>query len=140
MKILISPAKKLDFTSPAPRNEKTDIIFPSQAKTLNNELKRKSLEELSEMMSISTKLAQLNFDRNKDWKYPFDMDKCKQAIYAFHGEVYQGLKADTFDSQDIDFCQNTLRILSGLYGILRPLDAILPYRLEMGNENERKFL
>ncbi len=134
MKILISPAKTLDFTSDVPNVKKTDIIFHSQAKILNSKLKSKSLQELSVLMSISTKLAKLNFDRNQNWNYPFDINKTKQAIYAFQGDVYQGLQAHTFDIEDIDFCQNVLRILSGLYGILRPLDAILPYRLEMGTK------
>lgn len=134
MKIVISPAKSLDFESKAPTNDFSQGIFLKQAERLNKILRKKSARSLSKLMSISPALGQLNFERNQEWELPFDLDNAKQAVYAFTGEVYRGLDVNTLPSEDISFLQEHLRILSGQYGILKPLDLIQPYRLEMGTK------
>ncbi len=134
MKIVISPAKSLDFESKAPTNDFSQGIFLKQAERLNKILRKKSARSLSKLMSISPALGQLNFERNQEWKLPFDLDNAKQAVYAFTGEVYRGLDVNTLPAEDLSFLQEHLRILSGQYGILKPLDLIQPYRLEMGTK------
>lgn len=134
MKIVISPAKSLDFDSNAPTQEFSQAIFLKQAERLNKILKKKSVRSLSKLMSISTALGQLNYERNQNWELPFDPDNSKQAVFAFTGEVYRGLDAKTIPVKDLNFLQDHLRILSGQYGILKPLDLIQPYRLEMGTK------
>lgn len=134
MKIIISPAKNLDFKTPAPYDIRTEIRYCDQAKELIAELKKYSSDEIEKLMGVSSKIAALNKERYAQWHYPFSSINSKQAIYAFNGEVYHGINAMTFNEPEIEFAQNKLRILSGLYGILKPMDSILPYRLEMGTK------
>lgn len=132
MKIVISPAKSLDFESTLPTNRFSQPEFLTQAQKLNKILAKKKPKALSELMSISDNLAQLNWERNQNFSIPFTKENARPAVYAFSGDVYQGLDAYTIEEEKLDDLQNKLRILSGLYGILRPLDLIQPYRLEMG--------
>lgn len=132
MKIVVSPAKSLDFESSLPTSRGTQPTFLEQAEKLNNKLEKKSKKAIGELMSISDKLAQLNYQRYKDFSTPFTKQNARPAVYAFSGDVYQGLDAYSLPSEKIDDLNNTLRILSGMYGLLKPLDLIQPYRLEMG--------
>jgi len=132
MKIVISPAKSLDYESELPTTKFTNPEFIDDAEKLNKILKKKKPKVLSELMSISDNLAELNWKRNQEFETPFTLDNARQAIYAFNGDVYQGLDAFTLSEDKIDRLQRTLGILSGQYGILKPLDLIQPYRLEMG--------
>ncbi|UWX54096.1 peroxide stress protein YaaA [Maribacter litopenaei] len=132
MKIVVSPAKSLDFESKLPTDRFTQPIFLEEAEKLNKVLAKKKPKALSELMSISDNPAQLNWERNQNFKTPFTRDNAGPAVYAFNGDVYQGLDAYTIEAGKLEDLQNTLRILSGLYGILKPLDLIQPYRLEMG--------
>lgn len=134
MKIVISPAKSLNFESKAPTQEFTQPIFLKEAERLSKILKKKSARSLSKLMSISPALGQLNFERNQNWELPFDLDNSKQAVYAFTGEVYRGLDANNIPLEDLSFLQKHLRIISGQYGVLKPLDLMQPYRLEMGSK------
>ncbi|WP_025742305.1 peroxide stress protein YaaA [Aquimarina pacifica] len=134
MKIVVSPAKSLDFETQLPTKKYTEPVFLSEAEKLNILLQKKSPKKLSELMSISDKLAQLNWQRNQDWKLPFTNQNARQAVYAFNGDVYTGLDAYTIPEEKLDMLQDRLRILSGLYGIIKPLDLIQPYRLEMGTK------
>ena len=134
MLILISPAKTLDFETPAKYSRFSKPAFSSQAQELVAQLSQLSAAEISSMMKISDKLGILNADRYQTWQPNFDDTNAKQALLAFKGDVYQGLDVDSFSPEDLDFAQEYLRILSGLYGILRPLDLIQPYRLEMGTK------
>lgn len=134
MKIVISPAKSLDFESPLPTEKFTKSQFLSDSRTIIKELKQKSPKELSELMSISDALAELNYKRNKKWKTPFTPENARPAIYAFAGDVYVGFDAQTLPLEKLPLLEDRLRILSGLYGILKPLDLIQPYRLEMGTK------
>ncbi len=134
MKIVISPAKSLNFESKAPTQEFSQPKFLNEADRLNKILKKKSARSLSKLMSISPALGQLNYERNQNWKIPFDLDNAKQAVYAFSGEVYRGLDVNSLPMEDLGFLQENLRILSGQYGILKPLDLMQPYRLEMGTK------
>ncbi|PWA04616.1 peroxide stress protein YaaA [Flavobacterium psychrotolerans] len=134
MKIVISPAKSLDFETQLPMPEFSESRFIKESKIINKEIKLKSPKELSELMSISDKLADLNWQRNKDWKTPFNPVNARPAVYAFAGDVYVGIQAQTIPLEKIPILQDHLRILSGLYGLLRPLDLIQPYRLEMGTK------
>lgn len=132
MKIVISPAKSLDLKSKLPINEYSKPEFLKEAAELNKTLKTKKPKDLSELMGISDNLAQLNWERNQDFSTPFTQENAKPAIYAFSGDVYQGLDAYSIAPEKMDCLQEQLRILSGLYGILKPLDLMQPYRLEMG--------
>ncbi|TLF41596.1 peroxide stress protein YaaA [Maribacter aurantiacus] len=132
MKIVISPAKSLDFESTLPTDRFSQPYFLKQAQQLNKVLAKKKPKVLSELMSISDNLAQLNWERNQNFSVPFTKENARPAVFAFNGDVYQGLDAYTIRDEKLDDLQNTLRILSGLYGILKPLDLIQPYRLEMG--------
>jgi cytoplasmic iron level regulating protein YaaA (DUF328/UPF0246 family) len=134
MLILLSPAKTLDFEKPAPVQQHTDLIFPDQAEYLAGKLKKLKPARIKRMMGISENLAQLNAERFQSWSLPFNENNAKQALFAFQGDVYIGLQADTFSKADVDFAQDHVRILSGLYGLLRPLDLMQPYRLEMGTD------
>ena len=134
MKIVISPAKSLDFETPAPLKKYTSGVFLKEAEKLNEVLKKKSPEKLSELMSISPKLGELNWQRNQDWHLPFTLENAKQAVYAFKGDVYIGLDAYTIPEVKMEELQQKLRILSGQYGILKPLDLMQAYRLEMGTK------
>ena len=132
MLILISPAKTLDFDTPsvAPKHSQAGMLDDSEQ--LIDILTTKSPLDLEKMMGISSKLAQLNAERYHQWSRPFNNKNAKQALLAFKGDVYTGLNAETFSEADFLYAQEHLRILSGLYGVLRPLDLIQPYRLEMG--------
>ena len=132
MKILLSPAKSLDFKSELPTIKTSSICFEKEAQHLNSILKTKSPKELSDLMSISSKIADLNYERNQSWSLPFTTSNSRQAVYAFSGDVYRGLDTYSIENDKIDFMQNNVRIVSGLYGLLKPLDLIQPYRLEMG--------
>ena len=130
--ILLSPAKTLDFESKAPFEQYSDLLFPEKATYLSGKLKKLSKGKLKSLMDISDDLAQLNYQRNQQRAFPSNLENAKQAIYAFKGDVYMGLKAEDFSNQDLNYAQEHIRILSGLYGLLRPLDLMQPYRLEMG--------
>jgi len=132
MKIIISPAKSLDFETALPTDRFTSSAFMKESRELNKVLKEKSPKELSDLMHISDNLADLNWKRNKDFKTPFTPENARPAIYAFNGDVYHGIDAYTIPVDKLDRLQNQLRILSGLYGYLKPLDLMQPYRLEMG--------
>jgi cytoplasmic iron level regulating protein YaaA (DUF328/UPF0246 family) len=132
MLLLISPAKTLDLETPAPTADFTQADFLKQSKQLISELRVLAPQDISALMSISDKLGTLNFDRFANWKTPFKPTNAKQALFAFQGDVYTGMQAQTFSADDIQFAQLHLRILSGLYGLLRPLDLMQAYRLEMG--------
>ncbi len=134
MKLVISPAKSLDFETAVPTTEFTQGIFLNEAEKLSTVLKKKSPKKLSELMSISPKLGELNWQRNQDWQLPFSLENARQAVYAFNGDVYTGLDAYTLPLEKLEQLQNKLRILSGQYGILKPLDLMQPYRLEMGTK------
>lgn len=134
MKIVISPAKSLDYTTAVPTEEHTKCVFLKRAAELNTVLKQKAPTDLSTIMKISDKLAALNWQRNQEWKLPFNKKNARQAVYAFKGTVYEGLDAYTIPLDKIAQLQDKLRILSGQYGILKPLDLMQPYRLEMGTK------
>lgn len=134
MKIVISPAKSLDFETQIPTKKYTQSIFLEQSEKLNKVLKKKSPKQLSKLMSISDKLGELNWQRNQNWQLPFTNTNARQAVYAFKGDVYIGLDAYTISVDKIEQLQDKLRILSGQYGILKPLDLMQPYRLEMGTK------
>jgi len=134
MKIVISPAKSLDFTSELPTNKYTQGICLEQAQKISTVLKKKSAKQLSELMHISDNLGQLNYERNQEWSLPFDLENSRQAIYAFKGTVYEGLDAYSISLDKLEQLQGKLRILSGQYGLLKPLDLMQPYRLEMGTK------
>ena len=133
MLAVISPSKTQDFT-------KTDIVKYSQTRQakqtleLIDILKLKSKDDIAKLMSISEKLANLNFDRFQEFSNEFNLNNAKQAILAFKGDVYNGIDAPSLTADDLDFAQENIRMLSGLYGVIRPLDLIQPYRLEMGTK------
>ena len=134
MKILLSPAKSLDYKSVLPTSKISKACFLDEANYLNSILREKSPTELSNLMSISSNLGDLNYERNNSWQLPFSPENARQSIYAFSGDVYRGLDSYTIEESKIDFMQNSVRIISGLYGLLKPLDLIQPYRLEMGTK------
>ena len=134
MKLVISPAKSLNYESELPTTLSTESSFLSEAQQLNTHLKKKSAKALSELMHISPNLGQLNYQRNQDWMLPFTAENARPAIYAFSGDVYRGLDAYTISTSKLESLQNSVRIISGLYGLLKPLDLIQPYRLEMGTK------
>ena len=134
MKIVISPAKSLNFETSSPTSIYTEGIFLKEASTINGVLKKKSPKKLSELMSISPDLGALNWQRNQDWQLPFTKENAKQAVFAFSGDVYIGLDAYSLSYEKILQLQQKLRILSGQYGLLKPLDLMQPYRLEMGTK------
>lgn len=134
MLVLLSPAKTLDYQTPAPTAAFTQPEHLDHSALLIEQLRRLSQQDVASLMTLSDKLAALNVARFGSWSRPFTSDNAKQAVYAFQGDVYQGLKAETLDDRGILFMQQHLRILSGLYGVLRPLDLMQPYRLEMGTK------
>ena len=133
MLAIISPSKTQDFSTP-------DIQYHTLTRQLDESevlvkiLKQKTQEELSKLMSISEKLATLNYTRFQDFSTPFNFNNAKQALLAFKGDVYNGIDAPNLSKKDLTFAQDNLRMLSGLYGVVRPLDLIAPYRLEMGTK------
>ncbi len=132
MLMLISPAKKLDVETPPVIKKSTQATMLDDAELLIDELRKLAPQDVSALMGISDKLGLLNYQRYQDWQQPFSGDNAKQALLSFKGDVYVGLDAESFSSQDFSFAQKHLRILSGLYGLLRPLDLMQAYRLEMG--------
>lgn len=132
MLILISPAKKLDFETAPITDRHTQCDFLDDAKVLIDTVKQLSQAEIAKLMHLSDNLAELNVQRYQDWSLPFNPQNAKAALLAFKGDVYAGMNADTFTETNLDFAQQHLRMLSGLYGLLRPLDLMQPYRLEMG--------
>lgn len=130
MIIVVSPSKTLDM-EPSKVKDFTEPVFLDKSQRLVSKVRRFSRSQLMEFMEISEKLTRLNHQRFKDWKLPFTLENAKQAALAFKGDVYEGLDADSLKNADLSFAQKNLRILSGLYGILKPLDLIQPYRLEM---------
>lgn len=129
---VISPAKTLDFDTPAVTKQTSEIRFADQAADLIDVLRSYSVNDVRALMSLSEKLAELNVERFSNWQWPMPAQRSKQAVLAFKGDVYTGLDAETLGKAGLARAQQRLRILSGLYGLLRPLDQILPYRLEMG--------
>ena len=143
MKIVISPAKSLDFEKQLPTDKTSKPFFLKEAKIINATLKKLKPSDLSDLMHISDNLAQLNWQRNKIFKTPFTSENTQPAIYAFNNDVYLGLDSYTIPEEKFEVLQNKLRILSGQYGILRPFDLMQAYRLEMGTQlsiNETKNL
>ena len=134
MKIIISPAKSLNFEKVLPTHQFSKPVFLKEAKQIIATLKELKPSDLSELMHISDALAELNWQRNKVFKTPFTIQNSRPAIFAFNGEVYQGLDAYTISEEKLTVLQSKLRILSGQYGILKPLDLMQPYRLEMGTK------
>ncbi len=139
MILLISPAKTLDFSETELTSHSTPRLLAESDK-LVAVLKKKSARSLKKLMSVSDAIAELNVERYQNYETPFTLENAKQAVLAFKGDVYTGLQAETFDEADFEFAQKHLRILSGLYGVLTPLDLMQPYRLEMGTRlrNGRK--
>ncbi|SMN13770.1 UPF0246 protein YaaA [Bathymodiolus heckerae thiotrophic gill symbiont] len=135
MLAVISPSKTQDF-NPSDIALFTQTRQMAQSQGLIDILKDKTQDEIANLMSISEKLAALNFERFQAFKTPFTLTNAKQALLAFKGDVYNGIDAPSLSKADLDFAQNTLRMLSGLYGVIRPLDLIAPYRLEMGTRLE----
>lgn len=133
--IVVSPAKALDFESPLPTKKYTVPTMMDEARQLVSIMSRQSPDDLADLMSISPALAELNFERFQDWEPPTSPDPARPAVLAFNGGTYLGLDApSTFGERDYTHTQKVLRILSGLHGVLRPLDLIQPYRLEMGSK------
>jgi cytoplasmic iron level regulating protein YaaA (DUF328/UPF0246 family) len=131
MIVVLSPSKSMDM-EPAGLTESTEPAFLERSEKLASKLRGFSKAKMMEFMEISEQLAELNRKRFRDWQPPFTLDNAKQAVLAFTGDVYDGLDASSLKKRDLQYAQNHLRILSGLYGLLRPLDLIQPYRLEMG--------
>lgn len=136
MKIVLSPAKSLDFDNIPETTVASQPIFLNESKLLINKLKKYSPKKLGDLMSISPKLSDLNYSRFQDWALPFTNENAKTAMYVFTGDAYQGMNPREFSQEDIVNAQDYLRILSGLYGVLKPQDIIQAYRLEMGAKLE----
>ncbi len=134
MLIFLSPAKSLDYKTPPHVAGYTQPAFLEQSATLIRQLRKLSPADIANLMDLSDPLALLNFTRYAEWTETFTPENAKQAILAFDGDVYDGFSAKTLSSEDLDFAQQQVRILSGLYGILKPLDLMQPYRLEMGTK------
>lgn len=134
MILVLSPAKSLDFETPAHVQTHTQPRFVPQSAELIDTLRTLSPADIAGLMSISDPLAHLNYGRFANWQPTFDTDHAKQAVLAFNGDVYDGFDAKSMTAKQLDFAQHHVRILSGLYGVLRPLDLIHPYRLEMGTK------
>lgn len=134
MLFLLSPAKKLDYDTPLHTQQHSEPLFVKQSKQLIAELKPKSVAEVGKLMTLSPALAQLNVDRYAQWVPKSTQKNARPAILAFNGDVYEGLDASTLNEKDLDWAQEHVVILSGLYGALRPLDLMQPYRLEMGTK------
>ena len=138
MLMFLSPAKSLDFKTPPQVATFTQPAFLDQSASLIHQLRRLSPADIAHLMDLSDPLAALNFSRYADWALPFNPDNAKQAVLAFDGDVYDGLAAKNLSADDLNFAQKHVRILSGLYGILKPLDLMQPYRLEMGTKFANK--
>lgn len=132
MLIVLSPAKTLDYETPPQTRKATQPALLSRAADLVEDARKLSPDAISKLMGVSENIANLNHERFMNWGEPFTLDNAKQSVLAFKGDVYTGLEADSMKSDDLAYAQKHLRILSGLYGVLRPLDLMQPYRLEMG--------
>ena len=139
MLIVVSPAKTLDYDSPLPSLRATQPRLLEHSAELVERARKLSPADLASLMKVSDKIAHLNVERFAQWSRPFDKHNARPALFAFKGDVYTGLDVSRFDGDDLKAAQSRLRILSGLYGVLRPLDLMQPYRLEMGTrlDNER---
>ncbi|WKU18989.1 peroxide stress protein YaaA [Advenella alkanexedens] len=136
MLFVLSPAKKLDYDTPLAIQKHTQPFFVPQAAELIEMLKTKSAEDIAALMSLSPALSELNVNRYAAWTTTFNQHNSRQALFAFNGDVYEGLDAQTLNESQVDWAQEHIAILSGLYGVLRPLDLMQPYRLEMGTRLE----
>ena len=134
MLAILSPAKTLDFETPPTVADFSQPAFLKQGQSIIQELKKKTSKDLQKLMSLSPKLAELNIERYRQWKLPFTPKNARPAVFAFMGDVYQGLDVRTLSPKEIKYAQEHVRILSGLYGVLAPLDLIQAYRLEMGTK------
>lgn len=134
MLALISPAKKLDFTCDVPALTPSQVAFPDDTQTLVGTLRAMPKSDIQNLMHLSDKLGELNYERYQAFSKDYTAENAKPAVYAFRGDTYVGLDADSLSEDDVTYAQNTLGILSGLYGLLRPLDLMQPYRLEMGTK------
>lgn len=134
MILLISPAKSLDFDTPSIIDSKSNVQFKEEVQNLVTQLKELSHQDISKLMGVSDALAKLNYERFQNFGKTYTAKNSKSSLLAFQGDVYQGMEADSFTEDEFNYAQDHLRILSGLYGILRPLDWIQPYRLEMGTK------
>ncbi|VTX67301.1 peroxide stress protein YaaA [Neisseria sp. DTU_2020_1000833_1_SI_GRL_NUU_006] len=132
MFFVLSPAKNLNEKAPAPVKEFTQPDLLAEAEILMRQLRELAPQQIAELMHVSDKIALLNAERNAEWHTPFTPDNAKQAVFMFNGDVYEGIAADTLKPEQIQYLQQHVRLLSGLYGVLRPLDLMQPYRLEMG--------
>ena len=132
MFFVLYPAKNLNEKAPAPVKEFTQADLLAAAESLMRQLRELAPQQIAELMHVSDKIALLNAERNAEWHTPFTPDNAKQAVFMFNGDVYEGIAADTLKPEQIQYLQQHVRLLSGLYGILRPLDLMQPYRLEMG--------
>jgi cytoplasmic iron level regulating protein YaaA (DUF328/UPF0246 family) len=132
MLVLLSPAKKLDYDTPVRTALHTQPLFVEQAAALIKVMKKKSASEVAGLMSLSDNLGKLNAERYAAWTPRFDLGNSRQAVLAFNGDVYEGLDASSLSDKQLKWAQEHLALLSGLYGVLRPLDLMQPYRLEMG--------
>jgi len=128
MKMIVSPAKSLNFEDKLPTAQFTEACFLPEADRINTLLKKKSVKALGKLMGISENLSQLNWQRNQNFNLPFTPENARPAVYAFDGDVYTGIDAHSLPQDKIATLQSQLRILSGLYGLLKPLDLIQPYR------------
>ena len=134
MLTVISPAKKLDYSSPVSSATHTQPALLEHSQELLTGLKALSPKDVCALMGLSDKLGALNYERFQEWQTPFTTENARPAVLAFKGDVYQGLDAESMSDRQLDWAQDNLRILSGLYGLLRPLDLMQPYRLEMGTK------
>lgn len=134
MLLVISPAKNLDYETPATTSRFTQPKHLEHSSELIQLLRAYSVQDIAELMKLSDKLSALNVARYESWSQPFNTDNAKQAVLAFNGDVYSGLNAEDLNEEELEFTQKHLRILSGLYGVLKPLDLMQPYRLEMGTK------
>ena len=132
MIIILSPAKSLDFETKVDSTLVSEISFPKEAEQLMKKLKKLSSKKIGDLMKVSPAIADLNYERNQKWAFPFNSEEVKQAAFCFTGEAYRGMDVNSFSDKEIENLQSRLRILSGLYGLLKPMDLIMPYRLEMG--------
>lgn len=140
MKVLLSPAKKLDFETPVEFGDQTEPTLLKKTNKLATELKNLKAHEVGTLMKLSAKLSELNFSRFQNFKKKYNTDLSKQAAFAFNGDTYTGLDIQSFSKPEIKLAQKNIRILSGLYGLLKPMDLIQPYRLEMGTKfNFQKY-
>ena len=138
MHLLISPAKTLDMNTDIRISKVTNPPFTEESRLLINDLKKLSATDIQGLMKVSSKIAELNAERFENWTLPFNETNAKAYVFAFKGDVYTGLEAESLSENDLKFAQNHLSILSGLYGLLRPLDLMQAYRLEMGTKFANK--